>query len=750
MYTPISHGITNPFILHVLGNFWNTPIPGREAGTLKNLPVKADSFKARPIGGVAMTHAKSVVGFLSHFIDRGLFSKQPYMGENCNHRDCKVSHWSSVQGDKRFTMIQSIVDIADDSCYFDAAASMCVYFHGVEESKNFDNVKLRSPMQLNFAQSMKYSYARNRALRGLSGKDFIRLCNFFGYRWVDSAGNPRPESDVPTFEDLMSICSLFLSYEFGTHEGFAKFYEDFGFDTVFSYEESEPVWKIHEMFGVLLRSLVPVRMVPFDGQHRILLMMLFMTGYLLPSTDVPLQQIDWAQSKFNEMEYSALQCFSELVFIIGIPMQDVRQDIMATAPKTIQTKLFDAANLLTEAAFHEQDVTWFELFQKWLEGAFGENNGFRNLTFQNYWCRDNQDHASVRANGELLWNALVELLDGQPRFNTVLWGKIVTEEKKMQMKEALEESLKRPESMSKNTTMLVYTRELAELFRCAVESKEGRVALTSFFSASKPCHFQRTKNVSDNLALIQNGAWLRRYVFQVSEKVLEHAFIRFQLERHLITLLRQGSAADTHLVEGMEKLQWDPKEIDKWPTQAQFEDSAISVAGVKKIVKNDSKAGTVEKMFTHGFMSGIVVDILRTIQTYGFDPDFLSRPIVKQNYTTEQLQEVRQLRNLYASVQKQVIIEFLNKGYTQVNAAKDPCLLQMEVEIEDEEAEDEGEDPKTRKVKYHCHFDIRERFVEEAKSDEEKVQYRAFLSNIVTREYLRYVRIGGITMLLFL
>ena len=713
-------------------NLWSENIPGRSDDSLKDLPVLSEIQFDRAMSKVDMKSSKTVVGFLTHFVDRGLFSKQPYVAEGCNHRDCKVSYWTSVPSDKRFTMIDSLTEVVDDSCHFDSGGqSISVYFHGVTESDHFDVVKLRSANRLAYSQSNKYGYARNRAVSVLSGKQFHRLVNFMGYRWTSSDGSVKPEDAQPSFEDIISVCNLIVGYDFSTHDGFKRFYDDFGFSGVFTYANDTPIWVLNEMFGILFRSYVPVRITAFDGQHRLLLMALFMAGYLKPSTSIPLEQVDWEQSRFSDKNYSKMQTFTEMAYTVGIPMS-------AHGPekniKVVVSKLFDAGNLVTEASHHAQDPTWQELFQKWVHLAFS-SDGFTSLNFDNYWSRSQNGFATSRANGEILFAALTKLLSSQPRFAKCLYGEHASETKKLDMTASLEESLKKPDSMTKNSNIIQRTREMIEMFRCAVETKDGRNSLVAFFEATEPQQVQRTSNMSDFYARFHNEVWLRRNVMGSVEKVVEHAAIRFQLERHIMGLLRKGSVSDRALQNGLSDCKWKSVDIDNWPSKVQF--AGITVAGVKKICNLDSKAGNTEKMFNHGFMAGLISDIFRTIHVYGFDPDFLVRPTMKHNQTEEQKLAMNQFKTNLMTAQAKVIADFKSKGYKQVNELKDPCLLEYQLEPEDDdEEEDENEDPKPKTVKYHCYYDVQEELLSNATDESDRAILLGFFANGATREYL--------------
>ena len=249
------------------------------------------------------------IHMLTLLVERGLYSKQPYMA-HVNHRD--VNFIFVNQGENgRQSLIESIVsDSQGDS--FDGGDKICVTLHGVEHKKTteiLDRDRFRSPNCMNATiskelsapgrsrKSPKYEdviknglgYAQDKTVTDISEEGFRRLLLFFNMKWVNGDGKA-VEGRRPTEQELHSLLLMLAEYDLRCSSGFKKMLEDFSLTEMFSYDDDDSIYKNLAQFGHFLRALVPVRLGVYEGQHRFYLLLIYLHGYYVPSNDVPLKK----------------------------------------------------------------------------------------------------------------------------------------------------------------------------------------------------------------------------------------------------------------------------------------------------------------------------------------------------------------------------------------------------------------------------------------------------------------------------
>ena len=687
-----------------------------------------------------------------------------------NHRDLKISHWWSVPPDKQKTMIESITDPGEDAYIFDVGGSwISCYLHGVVDTSkesDDDTIPMRSQTTLAYEDRTHYCFAVNRAMRFMTGSDFQRLLEFFGYYWVDESGNRKADDAQVELDDLVTFFDMFNGFEFHSVEGFKKFYDHFRFSEVFRWKEDLPIWVIHERFGILLRSYVPVRLNLYDGQHRMLLMALFLTGYLTPSNRMPLQQVDWSQSQFADLDYSKMQTFEKLFYAVGMPTTEARGLGPPEANFKMACKyLHHAGNLITEGASNQMMACWDEFFTKLNQTT---QSKYTRLVFGNYWGRMSSC-AAFDENAKVLFGGIRDLLAAQGRFLSLFLS--ATQNKATFLQE-LEPALDSYSNLGGNTRIIVEAREILQLFRCVMHSAHGRQTFLSFFQSVTSTHPQRSSRIDGYLARFQSAEWLRKYVYSVAEKVVDHCLQRYTLERHLVTLLRT-SHADPKLKNGLPKLEWKADDIDKWPSsRCRVKD--FSVAGIRKRFSMNTKGGFVHDRVLFGLWCGVVQDIFESIAKYGMDPDFFYLEVAARNdsQTSKDFRDMFTAR--YDTAREEIITKYEKEGFildtTNGKTESSSTLMYKYVECDEddsdgeeddddeEEEEDENESdedlqqPKKKKRKkdttparkrkkkyYNIYFDIQEAVIKSATTEQEKMQLEGQYKNCLLREYLRYV-----------
>lgn len=725
---------------------------------------------------------------LCHLIERGLYSHQCYMAAGGNHRELQMRHWVSRDEKKPCTMIESLTyyHTKDESCRFDIDSHIGMCFHGVEktgQTTSDESVRLRSQCKLmsmcgggRFASA--FSYADERCFTILSGVQFKRLLRFFGYRWVNSNGTEKEDGSPVSLVDIATFVSLFEEYDLVSHEGFAQFYEKFNLNEVFTYDKSDDIFQVNAWFGELLRSLVPVRIQVYDGQHRMLLMALFSTGCFNPSTNVPLDRLSWEGSRYNKFNVSETQLNLEMTYSIGKPYK--KNGSPTTCPKSALQQLMIAGDTITNGASNSIDPTFEELFQKMnamLDGL-ARATGVVPYRFSTYWRVENKDMVPVKAsdnfahNGTLYHSCFVDLIASHGRFMRILLSDDKSEAH--DWKSASASLQKWLPSMSllptgANKELNNAAAEMIAIWRATADKKSSRDNLTSlleFVSTKKP-QVSGLVRIQDFLSHFTSTSWMRKYIHGPARVVVEHFMCRYFIEQMIINHLRNHTERDENgpLHVGLRNgCKWDASVFPSWPNKAAFAKGAVS--SVKAGLAPYGKAGDMNDRIEYALFAGMINDIIRTKKELGFDPDFFSRPVRDKNLTDENKEEQGLFDKAWKEARHSVQQEFLANGYALPTDADLPQkkkttgptylfnddmtlvrpLSDMDPEDDDEadmmEDAEEGTKPKKKKKKsrlYNIYFDVvaRAKELAHSKSEEALVLVTKHLANNILREYLK-------------
>ena len=310
--------------------------------------------------------------------ERGFYSFQPYM-PNVNHRDID-HHVMQYEHDNGRAVLHAFAKPNNNEDFNNRPFILSPY-----QVKEVPLAKkgqfLRTFTTCRFDDGFKFLHAKNLEFEHVTGGSFSRLCNFFGYRWVNNEGIDinRP----PTAEDISSFFALFSAFSFDSVAGFCQFLEEFGLEKLFEYKKLESLeWNIFS-FGWLLRSLCNFRISITEGQHRWWCLSGVFQGLYESTSRIPLKFTSF--EKFPEFLQTrkTWQTWKLLSIIICLPKQ-------ANQDSTSKTSSISALKKRSESSAQnsDKDVKYgvYSLLSYTLQ-SIATDPRFEPFTgnFQTYW-----------------------------------------------------------------------------------------------------------------------------------------------------------------------------------------------------------------------------------------------------------------------------------------------------------------------------------------------------------------------------
>ena len=231
------------------------------------------------------------VSILSLFVARGSGTGHCYQ-PNINYRNIDISYLNCSHTDSTAKktirpMVMSHVDKqkgSGDSFDLLAPISLLPY----EVHKEEPGLELTTHCCLNIPSENGYSTLGYGSLGHSNAvlptaQCFAETLAFFGYEWIDISGNKVETIDSstppPTLREIIGFASLFNSHSLKTKTDFRRFLKEFGLDALYLFDDKQSLVDNVWMFSQLMRECVSLRFGVFDGQHRMVLMTLFVTGF---------------------------------------------------------------------------------------------------------------------------------------------------------------------------------------------------------------------------------------------------------------------------------------------------------------------------------------------------------------------------------------------------------------------------------------------------------------------------------------
>ncbi len=597
---------------------------------------------------VAFSETESVVGFLSHFCERGQFSGHCYQS-HVNHRTVKAADLvSSITGlDGRATkpLTYSLVS-NEPQLQFGMNNPIAFYFHGIKTCVGLERPNMRSNIWLHYQPEREngasdvnnLSVISDRLADQLTGAEFKRCLRFFNRKWMKKDDNGRlveqEDSTRPGLPDLVQFCALFQGEDFRTEGGFQSFLDKFNLRILYNFEKEVELNLQYRHFGILLRSLVPMRCGIYDGQHRFLVLALAMTGYYTPSASMKLDG-DTGFNAHYGLQYSSIratsQCYKKFKLQVGIVTGAVNIDEACMALRGV-------GGIGTAAQANNFGLGWKLLLtnvcMQYLE-EFDSLDIAEVTRFDQFWSHSVNSLEAVEANQEKIWNTFLRVVEADEAMKRFI-VKGFTEKTWIAMKEAGAKRMKDYSYLpsAPDGCLGGIGRDLMyflQSLKSVCHSRDDVRGLISLFDQQNPRCPQRD-DTDKNDEQFHTMSWFRQFVHVPLYYIYNKGYQpRLLTERRIIEVLR-GEHIWTHPCDSEKKaipLRLQAVEViangahpDKGFDFACLHQPKLVWFKSKRIQQKNMRLKTSHaqhKMEVAG-VSAMFNGVIRSIMQYGYDP----------------------------------------------------------------------------------------------------------------------------------
>ena len=279
------------------------------------------------------------LGPLLCFVETGLYSNQPYQ-PSVNHRlmNFDVFVYSTASGDENEAptppLMQSMV-YPQPHTRFSLSNRISIMFYEVEESSTTDNdlgilscgVLCNKETHLPFQSRINGRIAKKVTLATLQ-------------RTLALFNHSSSLTNEPTLSELAGLAKILGNWKLDDEVAFRKFIEDTCLSRFFKPNPDASLETNFRHFGQVLRSLTPLRIAVYDGQHRFMLCKFFAEGHFLPDMyydpgkPPSFPDFETAKSKmdFINKEPVAVKDFEYLLeqeIVIGHPSEENMKNVLS-------------------------------------------------------------------------------------------------------------------------------------------------------------------------------------------------------------------------------------------------------------------------------------------------------------------------------------------------------------------------------------------------------------------------------------
>lgn len=133
----------------------------------------------------------------------------------------------------------------------------------------------------------------------LDNEAFQRTLELFGYEYQFQ------QDETVTLKHLMAFAMLFRDYKMKTRADVDAFLADFRLRGIIDFgPETDACDAVYEI-GLVVRSLSPMRIGVHEGRHRMYIITTYLTGHYLPTDEIPLRRISFADAYKDRDPYKA-------------------------------------------------------------------------------------------------------------------------------------------------------------------------------------------------------------------------------------------------------------------------------------------------------------------------------------------------------------------------------------------------------------------------------------------------------------
>ena len=352
--------------------------------------VDRESFK--PVGPAACELSEcrpsKNAGILSLLIERGVSSRQIYQVD-INHRRLNFQHFTERHGKMKEhdPLLQSMFD-SGASKAFTSVTPMSFYFYELsvlEDTESHPDVFLKTvnKVHTNYdSQSKEYRFGYMTGVSGtmLTQLGFKRLCEVFNLSY-DTATEPNV-----SIQSLVSFMDKLENLNIDTLTNLKSSVANMKLDHIFKVDTNGSLTEQVYQLGQLIRSVCPVRLAIPEGQHRMGLNALTVTGSFASFDSAPLKPIPLENTKhlfLRNPEFTKMQVFkTQRIRICNITnttsMQDVAEALKAFGKQITEGQVTNIDVSLEDIMLHTVEKIHEEMVEP--------NSKLPELDWGNYWC----------------------------------------------------------------------------------------------------------------------------------------------------------------------------------------------------------------------------------------------------------------------------------------------------------------------------------------------------------------------------
>ena len=549
---------------------------------------------------------------------------------------------------------------------------ICLYHSNCKMKARYDRLGLSEADITARGELFAEGILRDRVARPLSGKTFKRLLEFFGFEWklhaegtvsVDDLPNDSANNeDDPSLAHQKAFWKKLENIYLSTRMGFKKFLTDFRFDKIFMYKEGKPVWTEAMRFGALARALVPFRFGTPEGNHRTNMFGYYLTGYFEPDNTAPLKKVSWADFTGLETKeqrtarWKQLQlwqnhkialmdpdpCEGRLEFHKALEKLKLMGETQTTGAElhigtSFATMMEKLCNEVEKKKLDEDDPVIAPTFE----------NSFKAGQLSKRCCSAQMNLITITA-------VLASQIHAKPDFKRyVQKDGFVTDQtgsRKVVWEDHSEASLKASEGMNLVVKAVNYSsgeipRNFAvvcELMRLAAVSSSAPSDLCRFFASPTPS-IKQVPDITKSLSHFRTLQWARYHIFPMYFNVAKRIEERLLIEQALVKAMRNQNRPDLkeRLSVGDLSRPLNPEVLDLDDSPKQVDGETVEMVkgihagdGAEHLTKIRSsksaigleslklKSSWIHAVMIFSLRTGVLLDIVQTINEFGFSPGF--------------------------------------------------------------------------------------------------------------------------------
>ena len=715
---------------------WNRALPGR-----RNPPGKFISEKIRsgkPCEYIDNRSLRINFGVIGHFVERGLKTNHLMMAQDVNHRGLNIDFWTSRSNGRTHHMIESLANGKKEEVSFQLGSeNISTNFFTIVDSSVSVPVDRDIPIETPYAVSgyrgdnmaaAGHCVASDRLFNILTPETFRRALAFFNYDWYEDASTPKAVDAKPTLDDITSFVQLFSSDKLCSVKAFSDFVEKYELGEIFEIDKDWDLQTIHYRFGIVLRTLVDMRLNVHDGQHRLFLLIQIMCGFVEPTLLFPLPRNGWSSSlEFRSLEASNTQVYNRMAGNVAMAMTekpDVEVDGWVGTPEVrldkVIAKLKNAGAILTASELFGVGMTW----EHFIGSIIKKMGDIENHTFDSYWCQENHENfnpSTMESNATTVYNAL-ESVCGNAFATQFFGGEGYSVEAFRNDMSKFRDALIAPKHIAFGRKLVPVA--MVNVIRACCHTREQRQRLGQFFGASISLVTQRSSEALVKTHDLRNGRFIQKWVHSKAVAVAEHIRKRIAVEQYFIAILRDTGPTEedamTLLKSGMEtvkdkitNLTWtsfdweqdcvETSEVEKLfpllPSEKQLNSWPHSrINKVFKGAKNPNADGAIVGKMVLAWYQTTVSDIIECCVTEGFDPDMKDIPVGETNSSDE-------TKEIYARIRRQRS-EALKELDTEKKAMNWRPASTAAMNMVYIKCDDKGEVAVDGNDTYHVHYEL--------------------------------------------